>query len=283
MSRKTVLITGCSSGFGKLAARTFHDNDWNVIATMRSPEKETDLIGHEHVLVTRLDVTCKTSVGAAIEEAIDRFGQIDVLVNNAGYGGHALFEQSDESSIRDMFETNVYGPVNTMRAILPLMRKQGGGTVINVTSMAALLPVPGNSVYTATKHAIGGLSEALALEYEPLGIRIRIVEPGAYPTTRFLENVDTTIAETDDDLAAYEQELRAHFAATVEQVATQGGSIADPQEVADRILQCATQDTPVHNPVGADAQMLVTMMTEAPSRQAFLDQFAPMVVPRRAV
>lgn len=275
----TVLVTGCSSGFGKLAARTFSDNGWNVVATMRSPQRDAVLAELPNILVTALDVTDPASIAAAVREGVDRFGRIDVLVNNAGYGGHAIFEQATEESIRDMFETNVFGTMNTMRAVLPMMRKQGGGTIINVTSMAALIPVPGNSVYTSSKHATGGLTEAMALEYEPLGIRIRLVEPGAFPTTRFMENVDTRATAGDEQLAVYEGRMREHFAEQVERVAAESASATDPQIVADKIYECATRDTPIHNPVGSDAEMLINIMTAAESRQAFIDQVSPLLMP----
>lgn len=280
MTKKTVLITGCSSGFGKLAAKTFHDKGWNVVATMRSPEREKDLTERGDVLVTRLDVTDQASIGAAVDAGIERFDAIDVVVNNAGYGGHALFEQASEDSIRAMFDTNVFGIMNVMRAVLPLMREQKGGTIINVTSMAGLIGLPGNSIYSASKHAAQGLTEAMALEYEPLGIRIRIVEPGAYPSTRFITNIESQVEAGDDQLTAYSKRLSAHFEQLAQQMAAQGGQVADAQEVADKIYECATHaDAPVHNPIGSDAQMLVGMMDGAPSRQDFLDQMAGMLIP----
>ena len=247
---QTVLITGCSSGFGKLAAKTFARHGWNVIATMRSPEQETELEPRDNLVLTGLDVTDPAAIKVVVDEANRRFGGIDVLVNNAGYGAHALFEAATDESIRAMFETNVFGPMNTMRAVMPQMRKRGAGTIINVSSMAGLMPVPGNSVYTASKHALNGLSEAMALECAPLGITVRIIEPGAFPTTRFLANVDTRSAAGDPQLDAYEAKLRAHFAAQVEQVAAQASEPPDPQDVADRIFACATEETAVHNPVG---------------------------------
>ena len=171
MDGRTVLITGCSSGFGKLAARTFGSRGWNVVATMRSPEKETDLAGLDGVLVTRLDVREPDSIAAAVGKASAAFGAIDAVVNNAGYGSNALFEQSPEASIRGIYETNVFGLMNVMRSTLPDMRKRGSGCIVNVTSMAGLLGLLGNSVYSSSKFAVEGLTEALALEYKPLGIR----------------------------------------------------------------------------------------------------------------
>lgn len=277
---QTVLITGCSSGFGKLAAQTFADKGWNVVATMRRPEAETELVETDNLVLARLDVTDPASIASVVAMAEERFGGVDVLVNNAGYGAHALFEEATNDSIRAMFETNVFGPMNTMRAVMPAMRKRGDGTIINVSSMAGLMPVPGNSVYTASKHAVNGLSEAMSLECAPLGIKVRIVEPGAFPTTSFMANLDTKSRGGDAQLDAYEAKLRAHFAAQVEAAAANADSVSDPQDVADAIFACATEDTPVHNPVGADAQMLVGLIASAPSRQDFLDQVAPMLIPQ---
>ena len=132
MTNRTVLITGCSSGFGKLAVNTFRAGGWNVVATMRSPEKEAELTGLEGVLVTRLDVKDPQSIDAAFEQGAAAFGSIDAVVNNAGYGSNALFEQSPDASVRDIYETNVFGLMNVMRRALPDMRERGSGRIVNV-------------------------------------------------------------------------------------------------------------------------------------------------------
>ena len=280
MARKTVLITGCSSGFGKLTAQTFHANGWNVIATMRSPETETELTQLDDVLVTRLDVTEPESARQAVDEGLSRFGAIHVLVNNAGFGGHALFEQFPDETVRAMYDTNVFGLMNVTRAVLPHMRERGEGCVINVTSISGLLGTPTSSIYSSTKFAVEGLTEALALEYGPLNIRFKTVAPGAYPTTRFRENTDSPIDAGGERLSAYAGDLRGQIQAISQRLASPEGTPADPQEVADRIYECATSDTPVHNPVGKDAEMLVGMMNGADSRQAFLDQLEAMLAPQ---
>jgi len=280
MDMKTVLITGCSSGFGKLTAQTFHANGWNVIATMRSPETETELTQLDDVLVTRLDVTEPESARQAVDEGLSRFGAIHVLVNNAGFGGHALFEQFPDETVRAMYDTNVFGLMNVTRAVLPHMRERGEGCVINVTSISGLLGTPTSSIYSSTKFAVEGLTEALALEYGPLNIRFKTVAPGAYPTTRFRENTDSPIDAGGERLSAYAGDLRGQIQAISQRLASPEGTPADPQEVADRIYECATSDTPVHNPVGKDAEMLVGMMNGADSRQAFLDQLEAMLAPQ---
>ena len=276
-TQKTVLITGCSTGIGKLAAETFHAKGWNVVATMRRPEAGADLAKLEGLVVERLDVTDQTQVAAAIQTTLDRFGAIDALVNNAGYGGHAMLEQSSDRMIRDMYETNVFGVMNTCRAVLPIMRKQKGGVIVNVTSMAGLMALPTDSVYTSTKYAVEGMTEGLALECKPLGIAARTVAPGAYMTTAFgSNNDDVDMGAGDAEIVAFAKGLREHLMSVV---SGEGGATADPQEVADVIYACATEDMPVHNPVGNDAQMLMGLMGGAP-RQDFIVQMENMLLPK---
>lgn len=275
--KKTVLITGSSSGFGKLAAKTFHDKGWNVVATMRSPKKETELNQLDDVFVTRLDVTDIDSIETAVDEGISRFGSIDVVVNNAGYGGHALLEQMSDDAIRAMYETNVFGVMNVTRTILPHMRLRKEGCIINVTSMAGMTGAPTISVYASTKFAVQGLTESMALEYKPLNIHVKAVLPGAYPTTRFNANTDDAFDAGGEMLSTYSKGLHAHIQGVAERMAMEGGQEADPQEVADKIFECATSETPVHNPIGADAHMIAGMISPIP-RQTYLDQLEQMVM-----
>ena len=275
MTNRTVLITGCSSGFGKLAVHTFRTNGWSVVATMRSPEKEAELTGLEGVLVTRLDVKDPRSIDAAFEQGTAAFGSIDAVVNNAGYGSNALFEQSPDASVRDIYETNVFGLMNVMRRALPDMRERGSGCIVNVTSMGGLMGLLGNSVYSSSKFAVEGLTEALALEYKPLGIRVVSVAPGAYLTTAFGSNTDNYVESGDPQLVEHSRKLRDHFAAIVA-----GGTPQDPQEVADKIYECVTaDDVPVQNPVGADAERLSGLIDSLPSRQAFVAAMEQMLLP----
>lgn len=275
---QTVLITGCSSGFGKLIARTFAERGWNVVATMRSPEKEQEFSDTEMMLVRKLDVTDPQSISDAFSIARAKFGGVDVVVNNAGYGGDGLFEQSSDEDVRAMFETNVFGPMNVMREALPQMRDNGHGVIVNVTSMAGHLGLPGHAVYSASKFALVGLTEGMALEYKPLGIRIHSVAPGAYPTTQFNDNTDKRLDTGDDQLVQWSKRLRSQINLVGEQMANHSGSLADAQEVADHVYACAASDAPVHIPGGSDAEMLIAMMGQD-KREAFLDQIAGMLVP----
>jgi NAD(P)-dependent dehydrogenase (short-subunit alcohol dehydrogenase family) len=180
--KKTVLITGASSGFGKATVKLFHQKGWNVIATMRSPEKETDFSSIGEVLVTRLDVTDKESIGEAVRAGVRHFGQIDVLVNNAGFGTLGVLEAAPEEVIRQQFEVNFFGLIEVTKAVLPGMRLGGSGVIINVSSVGGRLTFPFCTLYHATKFAVEGLTESLQYELNPLGIRLKLVEPGGYKT-----------------------------------------------------------------------------------------------------
>ncbi len=179
---KTVLITGASSGIGKATAEYFQEQGWNVIATMRSPEKETELMKLDNVLVTRLDVLEEDSIRSAITEGVEKFGAIDVLVNNAGYGAYGPLETFPMEKVRRQFDTNVIGLLAVTKAVLPHMRARKAGTIVNISSIGGKMTFPLGSLYHGTKFAVEGLSEALHYELEPLGIGIKIVEPGAIAT-----------------------------------------------------------------------------------------------------
>lgn len=279
MSKNTVLITGCSSGFGKLAAIKFQQEGWNVVATMRSPGKEQELNRLENVMVTKLDVTDTRSVREAVESAIERFGTIDVLVNNAGYGGHALFEQFSEENIQAMFETNVFGLMRVTREVLPIMRKQKSGTIINITSVVGFVGVPASSIYSSTKFAVEGLSESMALEYKPLNIKVKTIAPGAFGTNFIAACDNEDINRGDEQVKEHIQKLMAHIGQVIEQMRQQGGEDSNPQEVADKIYECAIRETPFHNVVGADAEMFLEMKNSMP-HQDFLDKVAELALPK---
>jgi NAD(P)-dependent dehydrogenase (short-subunit alcohol dehydrogenase family) len=180
--KQTVLITGASSGFGRETVKLFHQKGWNVVATMRSPEKETSLTALEGVFVTRLDVTDKASIASAVAAAIGRFGGIDVLVNNAGYGTLGALEAAPEEVIHQQFDVNFFGLIEVTKAVLPGMRERRSGVIVNVSSVGGRVTFPFCTLYHATKFAVEGLTESLQYELNPLGIRLKIVEPGGYRT-----------------------------------------------------------------------------------------------------
>jgi NAD(P)-dependent dehydrogenase (short-subunit alcohol dehydrogenase family) len=227
-SRKTVLITGTSSGLGNTAAKWFARAGWNVIATMRRPEDGSDLAGISNVFVTRLDVQERTSIEEAIDKGIARFGRIDALVNNAGFGLFGVFEATPREKIQQQFDVNVFGVMDVIRAILPHFRKNKAGLVLNVSSGAGVFALPMISLYCASKFALEGFSESLAYELASQNIIVKIIEPGGVVSTNFgkrsgaeaaqnksLPDYDGFVSAMNDTFAG----LRANRTATEEDVA----------------------------------------------------------------
>ncbi len=205
---KTVLITGCSSGYGLETARHFHARGWNVVATMRTPRAGI-LPRSERLRVLPLDVTSPESIAAAL----DASGPIDVLVNNAGIGLFGAFEAAPMAKARKVFETNTFGVMAVTQAVLPRFRAQRSGVVVNVTSSVALAPMPLVAVYTASKMAIEGFTGSLANELQAFDVRVKLVEPGYAPTTRFSQNTDLRIDEMiPEAYAPFAQPILAAFA-----------------------------------------------------------------------
>lgn len=180
--RKTILITGASSGIGKETAKFFQAKGWNVLATMRNPEQEMELTKLDNVMVTKLDVLDLATIEEAIKKGIQKFGSIDVLLNNAGYGAYGPLETFPRDKILRQFNTNVIGLLDVTRAVLPHFRDNKNGIVINVSSMGGKMTFPLGSLYHGTKFAVEGISESLRYEVEQFGGRVKIVEPGAIAT-----------------------------------------------------------------------------------------------------
>lgn len=178
------LITGCSTGFGRELAKLVLDRGWRAVVTARSLDSVADLVANaaDHAVAVALDVTDQSQIDAAVAAATNRFGGIDVLVNNAGYGYQSSVEEGEDAEIRAQFEANVFGLFALTRAVLPLMRAQRRGHIINITSVAGLIGFPGSGYYAASKHAVEGWSDSLLAEVAPLGIHVTCVEPGPFRT-----------------------------------------------------------------------------------------------------
>ncbi len=232
---KAILITGASSGIGEATARHFQANGWNVIATMRAPLEDSALADLDNVLVTRLDVTDAASISAAVAAGIEKFGKIDVLLNNAGYGAYGALEAFTMERIRRQFDTNVIGLLEVTKAVLTHMRQNRSGTIINISSIGGQITFPLGTLYHGTKFAVEGLSEALHYELEPLGIRVRIVEPGMIKTNFGGRSFDFAIDEGLSD-----------YAPTAEAMSRLFGKLASnpsaPETVAEVIWEAAHED-----------------------------------------
>jgi NAD(P)-dependent dehydrogenase (short-subunit alcohol dehydrogenase family) len=242
---KTVLITGASSGYGLETARYFHNRGWRVIATMRRPRPGL-LPADDRAIILPLDVTDPESIAACLVAA----GPLDVLVNNAGIGMVGAFEVSPMDQVRRLFETNTLGTMAMVQAALPGMRERGAGTIVNVTSSVTLAPSPFAAAYTATKMAIEGFSGSLAEELRGFDIKIKLVEPGYAPTTRFAANTALPIADLIP--AAYAEVAGPIFAAFAEPVLTTRES-----DVAETIWRAANDTSDqLRYPAGPDAVAL---------------------------
>ena len=246
---QTILITGASTGIGKAAAELFFQRGWNVVATMRTPKSERK---DPRWLVTKLDVTDAASIVAALRQAADAYRHVDVWVNNAGYGLVGTFESMDEARIRKQFETNVFGLMRCTKAILPHFRAHGGGTLINVASMGGRTTFPFYSIYHATKWAVDGFSESLNFELKPLGIKVKIIEPGAIKTDFYDRSVDFV---HDRSLAPYNGIVDK----AIPRMNRVGEKGAKPEIVANAIWKAATDGSNrLRYVVGADAKGLLT-------------------------
>jgi NAD(P)-dependent dehydrogenase (short-subunit alcohol dehydrogenase family) len=267
---KTVLITGASSGFGKAAAMAFQQKGWQVIATMRSPEKEQELTTLPNILVERLDVQDPASIEQAINAGIEKFGNINVLVNNAGFGTIGVFESATLGQIKNQFEVNVFGLMQVTKAILPHLRKNGGGTIINVSSFGGIIAMPFGSIYNSSKFAVEGLSEALAFELSALNIAVKLIEPGSSAT-----NFRTGAQLIKNQIPAYDPLFTQLFARYAK--AAESQRKATPEEVAATIYQAATDGkNQLRYVVGDDAQFFIdlkTKTTEPEFIRSMLDYF----------
>jgi len=235
---KTILITGCSSGVGKSAARHFAAQGWNVVATMRTPALDLAEEFPDRILVHALDVANPESIEAAIEAGINRFGALDAVVNNAGITILSIFEATPADAARKIFDTNLFGTMNVIRATLPHLRKQGGGTIVNVTSGVGIAAVPLLSFYVSSKQAVEGLSASLAYELESQNIRVKLVESGAIRTTNF-----TASGMALSQGAPVPEGYKAYFDHALQAMINYPFDSTEEQAVVETIYRAATDDT----------------------------------------
>jgi NAD(P)-dependent dehydrogenase (short-subunit alcohol dehydrogenase family) len=226
-SQPVWFITGCSTGFGKELARLVLARGWRAIVTARDKARVADLVvgAEDRALALDLDVTDASQVAAAVKAAQERFGRIDVLVNNAGYGYQASIEEGEEDEIRAQFDANVFGLFAITRAVLPLMRAQRSGHVISITSVAGLAGFPGSGYYAASKHAVEGWSDALAIEGKPLGIKVTCIEPGPFRT----DWAGRSLKQTPNRIEDYADTVGARLKTTSQNSGKQAGPFALPR------------------------------------------------------
>jgi NAD(P)-dependent dehydrogenase (short-subunit alcohol dehydrogenase family) len=265
---KTILITGSSTGIGRSAAIKFQQESWNVIATMRTPEKEQELGKLDNVIVTRLDVLDLDSIQASIDAGIEKFGSIDVVLNNAGYGLMGSFESASREKVARQFGVNVFGLFDVIRAALPHFRANKSGMFINVSSIGGRMTFPLISLYHSTKFAVEGFSESLHYELAPAGVKVKIVEPGAIATDFGTRSLDF---QHDESLTEY----NSFVGATMENFSKimDPANMSTPELVADVIYNAATDGTDqMRYHAGADAEQFL-----AARKQLSDDEFFAMM------
>ncbi len=272
-----VLITGCSSGFGLEATLAFARRGDTTVATMRNLDKAAALRERAaaeglDVEIERLDVCDEASVAECVGAVLDRHGPVDVLVNNAGIGSSGPIETQDLDNARRVLDTNFWGAVTTTRAVLPTMRIQRSGVIINVSSLASRIPgTMYSGMYAASKAALNAVSESLAGEVAPLGIRVVSIEPGFFKTA--IQDNDISADEPVSETYGADQEwLRSFFEA--------GGADghASPTVVAEAIVAAASDpDTPLHVPVGDDAAMYLGLLDQVDGYEGWMDAVLPIV------
>lgn len=233
------LITGCSSGFGRELAKLVLARGWRAVVTARDPAKVADIAAAhaDRALVLALDVTRGAQIGEVVAAAKQKFGRIDALVNNAGYGYLAAIEEGEDEAVRAMFEANVFGLIDLTKAVLPIMRAQGSGLIVNISSIGGLTSQAATGYYHGTKYAVEGISESLAAEVKPLGIDVLIVEPSAFRTNW----AGASIKQSATRIDAYAATAGARRKQVEERDGKQAG---DPARGAQAIIDAALSDTP---------------------------------------
>jgi NAD(P)-dependent dehydrogenase (short-subunit alcohol dehydrogenase family) len=242
------LVTGCSTGLGREIARAALERGERVALTARDPARVADLAAAhpDRACALELDVTDAAQVARAVAEAERRFGRIDVLVNNAGYGYLAAIEEGEDAEVRALFETNFFGTLAVTKAVLPGMRERRAGHLVNISSMAGLVANPGTGYYSASKFAVEALSEALSRELAPFGIRVTAVEPSAFRT----EWAGRSMRQTRTPIDAYAGTVGARVAMIR---GLDGKQPGDPRRAAEAILRAVDHpDPPLHLLLGAD-------------------------------
>ena len=258
-------ITGCSTGFGRELAKLVLEQGYRAVITARDPNKILDLkVGHENrALLLKLDVTNRTEVEYVVKRAESALGSIDVLVNNAGYGYVAAIEESDETEVRNMVETNFFGLARMIHVALPGMRQRRHGNIVNISSIGGLVGFPGVGYYNATKFAVEGLSESLAKEVAPMGIRVLIVEPGPFRTDwagRSLKKSSKQMPEYAETAGAFRERITGRS----------GKQIGDPVRAGMAIIKALeSEHAPLHLTLGQIA--LETARTKVENLSAELD------------
>lgn len=249
-SQKVWFVTGAAKGFGLEITKAALAAGNKVVATVRSnPETLSAALNNENLLVVSMDVTNDAQVKQAVEESISKFGRLDVIVNNAGYGIVAAIEEASDEEVKKQYGTNVFGLLNVVRSTVPYLRQQRSGHIINFSSLLGYAPLPAYGLYGSTKFAVEGITEGLALELQPFGIKVTALAPGLF-RTNFLDA--NSYVRAAHPIADYNSTVVGQYKNSPEQL--HGNQQGDPAKLAQVVIELAnTENPPVHLPVGTDS------------------------------
>ena len=253
--KKVVIITGASRGFGELIAKKFQKEKFQVIATMRNVDSSPSLMELDNVDIKKLDVTNKSDIKNVVDFTIKKYGRIDILINNAGYGAFGLLEEASEQEIRNQFDVNYFGLIDCIRGVLPQMRKQKDGVIINISSIAGRFGLPFTSLYNSSKFAVEGLTECLHYELSLFGIDIKTVAPGSF-RTGFHDSVNFTENEKKDDLNEIRENLKKALEEGIKNEPPFPFGFGNSNDVANFVFKQSITKSKVSNFIGRDTKII---------------------------
>ncbi len=255
MMKKVVIITGASRGFGELIAKKFHKENFQVIATMRNIDSSPSLKKLNNVDIKKLDVTLKSDIKNVIDFTVQKYGRIDILINNAGYGAFGFLEEASEKEIRNQFDVNFFGLIDCIRAVLPQMRKQRDGVIINISSIAGRFGLPFTSLYNSSKFAVEGLTECLHYELSLFGIDIKTVAPGSF-RTGFHDSINYTESEKKEDLGDIREKLKIALEEGIKNEPPFPFGFGNNDDVANFVFKQSIKKSKVSNFIGTDTKII---------------------------
>ena len=252
--KKVVIITGASRGFGELIAKKFQKQKFQVIATMRNVDSSPSLMELDNVDIKKLDVTNKSDIKNVVDFTIKKYGRIDILINNAGYGAFGLLEEASEQEIRNQFDVNYFGLIDCIRGVLPQMRKQKDGVIINISSIAGRFGLPFTSLYNSSKFAVEGLTECLHYELSLFGIDIKTVAPGSF-RTGFHDSVNFTENEKKEELDDIRENLKKALEEGIKNEPPFPFGFGNSDDVANFVFKQSITKSKVSNFIGRDTKI----------------------------
>jgi len=253
--KKVVIITGASRGFGELIAKKFQKENFQVIATMRNIDSSPILKKLENVDIKRLDVTVKSDIKNVVDYTVEKYGRIDILINNAGYGAFGFLEEASDEEIRNQFNVNYFGLIDCIKGVLPQMRKQKDGVIVNISSIAGRFGLPFTSLYNSSKFAVEGLTECLHYELSLFGIDIKTVAPGSF-RTGFHDSINFTEDEKKEDLDVVRENLKKALEDGIKNKPPFPFGFGNNDDVANFVFKKSITKSKVSNFIGRDTKII---------------------------